>query len=337
VTAQQIHEACCEEEAVVHKLLEEWCAGAVGYVPSEKPENSIRNLGENVNSMRWFEPKYSKHKQAEKLLSRYDVDMWHAIETQVNFDSDQWRQSDGKFMDRIGVGKDRKAICANNMHNHDRCSPGGTAQMTFGPLSTYILEQGADETGLGRCVWTLVGVHGKKKTRFVTAYQPCENKGKKTVFSQHSRYFKALGDHTNPRTIFYNHLLEFIAKCRANGEEVVLFIDANENVYTGRLARALSGDDFNMKEQFFTVTGKQAPASHANGSRPITGLFATAGVKFLNIFQSAHKAGLGDHRYTVYDVNATSVFLEYLYDTFNVQPTDSYGWKLNAMSSDLTK
>jgi hypothetical protein len=29
--------------------------------------------------------------------------------------------------------------------------------------------------------------------------------------------------------------------------------------------------------------------------------------------------------------------LEYLYDTFNVQPTDSYGWKLNAMSSDLTK
>jgi hypothetical protein len=89
VTAQQIHEARCEEEAVVHKLLEEWCAGAVGYVPSEKPENSIRNLGENVNSMRWFEPKYSKHKQAEKLLSRYDVDMWHAIETQVNFDSDQ--------------------------------------------------------------------------------------------------------------------------------------------------------------------------------------------------------------------------------------------------------
>jgi hypothetical protein len=62
-----------------------------------------------------------------------------------------------------------------------------------------------------------------------------------------------------------------------------------------------------MKEQFFSVTGKHAPASHAKGSRPITGLFATAAVKFLNIFQSAHKSGIGDHRYTVYDIDATSV------------------------------
>jgi hypothetical protein len=30
-------------------------------------------------------------------------------------------------------------------------------------------------------------------------------------------------------------------------------------------------------------------------------------------------------------------FLEYLYDTFNAQPTDSYEWKSNAMSSGLTK
>jgi hypothetical protein len=42
VTAQQIHEARCDEEAAVNMLLQEWCAGAVGYVPSEKPEECIR-------------------------------------------------------------------------------------------------------------------------------------------------------------------------------------------------------------------------------------------------------------------------------------------------------
>jgi hypothetical protein len=151
-------------------------------------------------------------------------------------------------------------------------------------------------------------MEGGKKTRFITAYQPCENvSGNQTVFTQHRHYFEALGIHTNPRTLFCEHLSLLIADCKSRGEEVVLYIDANENVYTGRLAKALSSDDFNMKEQYYTVIGKHAPASHESGSRPITGLFATSGVVFRNIFQSAHNSGVGDHRFTVYDVKASSV------------------------------
>jgi hypothetical protein len=58
---------------------------------------------------------------------------------------------------------------------------------------------------------------------------------------------------------------------------------------------------------FQQVTYKQAPASHSSGSRPITGIFATAGICFLNIFQSSHGNGLGDHRYTVYDIDVESI------------------------------
>jgi hypothetical protein len=99
-----------------------------------------------------------------------------------------------------------------------------------------------------------------------------------------------------------------IASAKENGEgEVILYIDANYHVYNGRLAKALNSDEFNMQEQFFSVTGQHAPASHSDGSRPITGLFATAGIRFLSIFQSVHNAGLGDHRYAVYDVDAFKV------------------------------
>jgi hypothetical protein len=241
------------------------------------------------------------------MLRRYDPDIFQMLETQVNFDSDQCKPSDEKLIDKIGVGRDRKVIAASNMHCRDRCAAGGTAQMTFGPLTSYILSQGADDTGLGRYVWTLVGLEGGKKTRFISAYQPCDNHGPQTVLTQHSHYFEALGNHTNPRTLFCEHLLEFIAKCKADGEEVVLYIDANENVYTGQLAKALTNDDFNLREMFQQVTGKQAPASHSSGSRPITGIFATAGIRFLNIFQSAHGNGLGDHRYTVYDIDVESI------------------------------
>jgi hypothetical protein len=291
----------------VNKLLQEWCAGAVGYIPSEKPEDCIRGYGENVNSLRWFDKKYNKTPKLLRQISHFNPDLLQLLETQTNFDSDQWTPRDGKLMDKIGVGTQRKAIAASNMHCRDRCCAGGTAQMTFGPLSSFILSQGADTTGLGRWVWTLVGMEGGKKTRFITAYQPCENGGGETVFTQHRHYFEGLGNHTNPRTLFCEHLLELIAECKSQGEEVVLYIDANENVYTGRLAKALSTDDFNMKEQYFTVTGKQAPPSHSTGHRPITGLFATAGVRFRNIFQSAHHSGLGDDRFTVYDVEALSV------------------------------
>jgi hypothetical protein len=265
-------------------------------------------MGENANSLRWFEHSKCKVPKLIRKLRHYDVDQLHLIETQVNFDSSQVSSADGRLQDKIGVGRERKSIAVNNMHNDVRSCPGGLANMSFGPLSTYVLDQGADETGLARWVWTKVGMNGGKSTCFITAYQPCDNrKGKSTVLSQHSNYFEALGDHRNPRTIFFEDILNFIASVRANNEEVILFIDANEHIYNGRLGKALSGEEFNMKEQFFSVTGKYAPASHADGSRPITGLFATAGVRFLNIFQSAHKSGIGDHRYTIYDVDASSV------------------------------
>lgn len=308
VTAEQLAQARAEEEVEVNKMLEQWVQGAAGYVPSVKPDNSIRGMGENCNSLRWFEHKYCKVPKLIRQLRHYDVDQLHLLETQVNFDSSQVKPTDGRLQDKIGVGKERKCIAANNMHNDCRSCPGGLAQMTFGPLSSYVLSQGADETGLARWVWTKVGMRGGKTTTFISGYQPCDNKSSRgTVLSQQSRYFEALGDHRNPRTIFFEDILHFIASCRANNEEVILFIDANEHIYNGRLGKALSGEEFNMKEQFFTVTGKHAPASHADGSRPITGLFATAGIQFLNIFQSAHKSGIGDHRYTVYDVDATSV------------------------------
>jgi hypothetical protein len=51
VSAAQVAAARQEEEANASKLLEEWCAGAVGYVPPEVPENAIRGFGENINSI----------------------------------------------------------------------------------------------------------------------------------------------------------------------------------------------------------------------------------------------------------------------------------------------
>jgi hypothetical protein len=146
VTAAQINSARMEEEDVVHTMLQDWVQGAVGYVPSVKPDNVIRGYGENANSLRWFDHKCCKVPTLLKLFKRYDVDGCHVIETQTHFDS--IKDEGEQFRDKVGVGRDRKCITANNMHKTgDRCQPGGLAQMFLGPLSSYVLSRGADTTG----------------------------------------------------------------------------------------------------------------------------------------------------------------------------------------------
>ncbi len=55
-----------------------------------------------------------------------------------------------------------------------------------------------------------------------------------------------------------------MALCAAS-EEVILFIDVNENIYTGPLATALIGDGLRMEEQTIRLTGKEASHSHCTG------------------------------------------------------------------------
>ena len=61
------------------------------------------------------------------------------------------------------------------------------------------------------------------------------------------------------------------------GEAVILFIDVNENIYTGPLAKALQGDGLWMEEQTLCSTGKEAPHSHCTVKVAIVGTYATWG------------------------------------------------------------
>jgi hypothetical protein len=150
---------------------------------------------------------------------------------------------------------------------------------------------------------------GGKSTRIISGYLPCRVPGYKeeAVYNQHLRYFRQLGDRRCPRTIFIDHIGQQIAEWKAAGEEVLLFIDANSNVYDGVLAQRLSMDDIRMTEQCKQVLGHESPNSHVDGSSPITGIFATSGVVSCNVFQSAHRYGLGDHRVFIIDIDLTSL------------------------------
>jgi hypothetical protein len=128
-----------------------------------------------------------------------------------------------------------------------------------------------------------------------------------TVYNQHRRYFRSIGDFRCPRAILVDHIGTQIALWIAAGEQVLLFTDANSDVYRGILATRLASDDIRMTEQCREILGSESPASHSTGSNPITGIFATSGIDCKHVLQSAHKAGMGDHRFFVIDVDLSTM------------------------------
>jgi hypothetical protein len=94
---------------------------------------------------------------------------------------------------------------------------------------------------------------------------------------------------------------------RAAGEEIILFADMNENVYTGNLSCQLRSEGLLMEEQTLRSTGQKAPHSHHTGQVATVGTFATPGIVCTNSYLSPHGAGVGDHRFQVHDFDAHTV------------------------------
>jgi hypothetical protein len=101
--------------------------------------------------------------------------------------------------------------------------------------------------------------------------------------------------------------VEQLLQWKSEGDEIILFCDFNEHVYEGSIAAALDSPELMMTECFQSANGCYAPASHYRGKRPITGCFCTQGIDCINVWVSATRQGVGDHRFWVMDFCAKSV------------------------------
>ena len=291
----------------VKKLLQE---KQYGYAPREKPDNAFRLMFENWNSLGAFGKSKHKIDDINALLKKYDVDCLAGCETQADW---SFATEEEKFKNLFGLRQDTRCQVGYNTTEEkelrQRCQYGGTAMMTLGRLSTFVIDSGTDFTGLGRWTWILVG-SGDKRTRIVVAYQPSKptktSKGQ-TVFEQHQRYFQPRGDFRSPRTILFEQLTDQLLAWRNSNEEIILCGDFNEHVYTGRFAQRLAEDDLLMTEQCQQVTGEQLPATFVTGSRPIDAVFATPGASAVNATILQQHAGVGDHKCFIVDFTSESI------------------------------
>ena len=243
---------------------------------------------------------------------RLQVDGVFLQETGVDF-----RQvPEDKDFDQLLEAPDCQTCSANNIREESsRYQHGGVASVCFSRLGSFITGRGQDPTGLGRWSWFRVG-SPDRSTRIISAYRPTKPGNAKSsdtkagwykVWAQHSRYFRKRCVEGNPLQLFDRDLIHQMKEWRARGDEIILFIDANESVYDGSFSARLSSDPLLMSEAFLTANGYWSPASYFRGQLPLYGCFVSPGVDCLNVSVSPQQAGAGDHRYWIVDICAKSL------------------------------
>ena len=110
--------------------------------------------------------------------------------------------------------------------------------------------------------------------------------------------------------IFHQDLLELFMSWRVSGCNIILGIDANQNVYTGHLASLLCVPPISMTCLIHDTMACCVSISHHHGCQPITTLSGTPGIitEHAMCFPHLYGFGVGDHRTLVIEVTAASLF-----------------------------
>ncbi len=123
------------------------------------------------------------------------------------------------------------------------------------------------------------------------------------MYQQHHRHLiNKLGDDTCPRSRFREDLLRQMRQWRWAGERLILCLDANKNIYLGKLGRELTDlHGLGMKEVVGEFTTRQLGATYFRGSAPIDAVWATSNVAVVNACVMPVGHGVGDHCLFVLD------------------------------------
>ena len=154
------------------------------------------------------------------------------------------------------------------------------------------------------------GEHGVR-TRIITAYAPVGGKdsGPKSYWRQHVRYIENNSLNTNPFKMFCDDLCEVLTTWRSKGDRIILMMDANDNVFNGKLSKRLAEEPIGMKEAVHGLKHGQGPSTHFRNTKsvPIDGIWHTPEIQVRKASYLPFDFVVGDHRPVVVDFSQASI------------------------------
>jgi hypothetical protein len=111
--------------------------------------------------------------------------------------------------------------------------------------------------------------------RVISAYHPCDSNGPLTVYVQHQNHFDEKDIEGCPRMLFIQNLVEEIVKWTEAGDQIILMIDANEDIHNFANAIQATG----LRKVLLERHGQNAPATYNGGTDPVDGgIFASPSI-----------------------------------------------------------
>ena len=273
-----------------------------------KQSESIRLVGQNIGCLGIRSFNNQKQDAGKEWLVKNSVDIccWQELGIAHHMMKHQ-----DKIHERMRDHRcNRLRVCAtNNKHESiEKLQFGGTMAMAVNTTATRVHASGADETGLGRWAWLLFEGHNSYHTRVISAYVPCKQQNNKdaTVYAQHKRYYETKGKEGCPRKLMINELTNQIQTWQRKGENILLFIDCNENLNKqGELQRLITDEKYHLIDPIRTKhKNKQPPPTyHRNNNYPIDSVFISPKLRHIDAGGWLRFGeGIGDHRVIYIDI-----------------------------------
>lgn len=280
----------------------------LGNLTPSRPDGVLRWMYVQVNSASSEDVRVRKTAEIKDLVEQYDVQGVALVELGFNWSSVPASANLSSWFKEW-----RDCISATSHNRHEsipgvRHQQGGCGLLAFGSLRQYVRKRCPDFRHLGRwCSW-LVYDNPAHKTRFVAGYNVGRPKPTHygTQYQQHLRYIQHHDLETNPRRLFAADFLAVLLTWRRQGERIIIFWDANENILDGPLCKLIM-ERLDMVEVFSQHWEGEEPNTHIRGSEAIDGCMHTKDIESSAALLKSFHNSCGDHRTGIVDFTTQSV------------------------------
>ena len=136
--------------------------------------------------------------------------------------------------------------------------------------------------------------------------------GEGRVYQQHLREIMRNGNiplDTTPYDLFCNDLISQLQTWVAQGDRIIMMMDANEHVLNGPLCRRLRDEELglDLEEVSHKVWGGREINTHIDGSEPIDGVWVSRKLEVGGFLILPFSQSVGDHRSFAFEVTTRSL------------------------------
>jgi hypothetical protein len=183
---------------------------------------------------------------------------------------------------------------------------GGTATFTCMELVRYHKQKGDDFRGLGRWCSTVFYADLSHRTCIISAYNVGRQapRGDSTIHQQKLRYIQTRGLDSTPLRLF---TVDFVAQLQVwqhQGDRLLLFMDMNEHILTGHVARQLLA--MGLRKATHSQWGEMEPHKYVRGLEPINAVWHSQDLEVVSTLQLSFHEGVGDHCLVLVDITMKS-------------------------------